>query len=464
MTKKHKVLVVDDETSICEVLEIVLSNAGYTVRTALSVEAAIDLLASENVDVVLTDLYMDTDRNAGLRLLEHLKSYLPKTPAIMMTAHGSIDTAIEAMRLGAVDYVQKPFKSNEEMLLRIERALEKRWLIRENEAFRTEQAKRGSLDTMVGDSPVFVQVRELISRVAALPSTVAIQGESGVGKELVARALHSLSLRASKPFVAINCGGIPEMLLESELFGYKKGAFTGAVQDKEGLFVIASGGTIFLDEIGEMPLRLQVKLLRVLDDNTVTPVGGITSTTVDVRVLSATNRDLGDMVAKGEFRNDLYYRLNVIPIRVPSLRERKEDIPLLVRHLVKKHSESMHLPAKKVSREAEEALLRYSWPGNIRELSNVLERALGLSEEDMLNLMDLPEYIRKETLSQDAPSFEIPAEGFLLEDEIAKIEKEFLCKALEMSRNSPQKTAQLLGLNIRALRYRLDKYGLSTEQ
>lgn len=464
-TQKHHILVVDDEHSMCEVLDIVLSNAGYAVRTCLSVEDAIECFVKENIDLVLTDLYMDKDRNAGLRLLVYLKSKSPLTPAIMMTAHGSIDTAIEAMRLGAVDYVQKPFKSNEELLLRIERALDKKRLIQENEAFRKEQSRQGRLDTMVGASPAFIEVLSLIRRVAALPSTVAIQGESGVGKELVARALHTLSPRAEKPFVAINCGGIPEMLLESELFGYKKGAFTGAVHDKEGLFVTANGGTIFLDEIGEMPMQLQVKLLRVLDDNSVTPVGGISSTTVDVRVLSATNRDLEAMVESGDFRNDLYYRLNVIPIEVPPLRNRKEDIPLLVKHLIKKHGENMGLPVKAIDQEAVEALLRYTWPGNIRELSNVLERALGLSDCDSLELEDLPEHIRKipPALEPVSGMTEIPTKGFQLEEELARIEKEYLCQALEQCRYSQQKTARLLGLNVRALRYRLEKHELSTD-
>ncbi|NLN92834.1 MAG: sigma-54-dependent Fis family transcriptional regulator [Candidatus Hydrogenedens sp.] len=464
-TQKHHILVVDDEQSMCEVLDIVLGNAGYSVQTSLSVEDAIELFQVQGVDLVLTDLYMDKDRDAGLRLLEYLKNQSPMTPTIMMTAHGSIDTAIEAMRLGAADYIQKPFKSNEEMLLRIERALQKRRLMQENEAFRAEQTRMGRLDTMVGASPAFIEVLSLIRRVAALPSTVAIQGESGVGKELVARALHTLSPRADKPFVAINCGGIPEMLLESELFGYKKGAFTGAVHDKEGLFVIANGGTIFLDEIGEMPLQLQVKLLRVLDDNCVTPVGSISSTTVDVRVLSATNRNLRAMVEEGHFRDDLYYRLNVIPIRIPPLRERKEDIPLLVKHLIKKHGESMNLPAKAVDQMVEEALLRYGWPGNIRELSNVLERALGLSDSESLQLEDLPEYIRNIPTSVEMPQVpaQIPVEGFQLEEEMARIEKAYLCRALEQTGYSQQETAQLLGLNVRALRYRLDKYELSTD-
>ena len=305
MAAKHRVLVVDDELSMRELLEIVLESAGYDVTSASSPQEAIAFLREHDTDVVMTDLYMGSDRQAGLHLLEWLREHLPSTPAIMITAHGSVETAVEAMRLGAADYLQKPFKTNEEVRLRVERAIAQRNLRRENEALRKDQARRARMDNMIGKSPAFQEVLAMVRRVAMLPSTVAIHGESGAGKELVARALHQLSSRADKPFVAINCGGIPETLLESELFGYKKGAFTGAGEDKEGLFVVANGGTIFLDEIGEMPIMLQVKLLRVLDNNTVTPVGGTTAVRVDVRLISATNRNLADMVDRGEFRKEI---------------------------------------------------------------------------------------------------------------------------------------------------------------
>ncbi len=461
--EKHRILVVDDEASMREVLEIILKNAGYDVRLAESPDKAIALLDKEHVDVVLTDLYMGKDRNAGLRLLEYVQQNQPMTPAIMITAHGTVQSAVEAMRLGALDYLQKPFNSNEEILLRIRRAIEKRMLTRENLAFRTEQSRNAQIDSMVGQSAAFCKVIDVVRRVATLPSTVAIHGESGVGKELVARALHSLSPRSEKPFVAINCGGIPEALLESELFGFKKGAFTGAAQDKEGLFVIADGGTLFLDEIGEMPPVLQVKLLRVLDNNCVMPVGGLSSVNVDVRVISATNRDLSAMVDEGAFRKDLFYRLNVIPIHVPPLRERREDIPLLAYHFIKKHAENMGCAPKTLSAEAEKALLNNQWPGNVRELSNALERALALSTAEYIEIDDLPPHIREYQPVATATPVITEETGIDLEAAVADLESKCIQQALEASRYSQQKAAKLLGLTPRSLRYRLDKYNLGAE-
>ena len=385
------------------------------------------------------------------------------TPAIMITAHGTVQSAVEAMRLGAIDYLQKPFNSNDEILLRIRRAIEQRELVRENQAFRLEQSRTSRPDAMVGNSPAFRKVLDMVNRVAALPSTVAIHGESGVGKELVARALHNLSPRSNKPFVAINCGGIPETLLESELFGYKKGAFTGANQDKEGLFVVANGGTIFLDEIGEMPQVLQVKLLRVLDNSCVTPVGSLSSITVDVRVISATNRDLAEMVEEGAFRKDLFYRLNVIPIHVPPLRERAEDIPLLAQHLIAKHAESMGCPPKALSAEAENALVRNAWPGNVRELSNALERALGLSSNEKIEVDDLPPQLRELQSEKNMLPVISEEQGIDLEAVVSNFESNYIRQALEMSHYSQQKAAKLLGLTPRSLRYRLEKYGMAAE-
>jgi len=460
---KHHVLVVDDELSMRELLEIVLQGSGYEVASAASVEAAITQLQETEFDLVLTDLHMSDDRQAGLRLLAWLGENTPGTPAIMITAHGTVETAVEAMRLGAADYIEKPFKTNDEIRLRAKRAITERNLRRENEALRTEQAKRARLDSMVGKSPAFQEVIAMIRRVASLPSTVAIHGESGVGKELVARALHSLSSRADKPFVAINCGGIPETLLESELFGYKKGAFTGAVEDKEGLFVVANGGTVFLDEIGEMPMSLQVKLLRVLDNNTITPVGGTTAVHVDVRILSATNRDLDAMVEEGAFRKDLYYRLSVIPLQVPPLRNRHDDIPLLAHHLIRKHADNMGCAPKELSAEAEQALMRYPWPGNVRELGNVIERALALSADDTIGFQDLPPAIRNYAPESAHQEGTLPATGIDLEALVEKIEVDYIRQALETARYSQLKAASLLGMTPRSLRYRLQKYGLNAD-
>lgn len=445
-----------------ELLEIVLENAGYTIKAAQDPKAAISMLEKEHFDAVITDLYMGNERDAGMRLLEWLQENAPGIPAIMMTAHGSVERAVEAMRLGAFDYIQKPFK-NEEIKLRVERAIQRRNIERENVALRKDQASRARIENMIGHSRAFQEVLEMVRRVASLPSTVAIHGESGAGKELVARALHQLSARVEKPFVAINCGGIPEQLLESELFGYKKGAFTGANEDKEGLFVAANGGTIFLDEIGEMPLMLQVKLLRVLDNSTVTPVGGTQSIKVDVRIISATNRDLKKMSDKGEFRSDLYYRLNVIPITVPALRERAEDIPVLARHFVKSRAEAMGRAALDLAPEAEKALRNYPWPGNVRELGNLIERVVALTPGGNIGLEDLPPHIQNYTPDAAPDVSTLPPDGVDLEAMIAKIEMALIKQALQKGRYSQKRAAELLGLTARSLRYRLQKYGMEEE-
>lgn len=464
MSLKHRVLVVDDELSMRELMVIVLQNDGYDVDTASDAAGAIELLGQTHYDVVLTDLFMGQDRQAGMKLLTWLQEHSPGTPAIMMTAHGSVETAIEAMKRGAADYMMKPFK-NDEIRILIERAIAQRNLLRENVALRKQQAQQGDIGNMIGKSAAIEKVQQMIRRVAALPSTVAVHGESGAGKELVARALHNLSNRASKPFVAINCGGIPENLLESELFGHKKGAFTGAVEDKEGLFVVANGGTIFLDEIGEMPLMLQVKLLRVLDNNTVTPVGSTTDIKVDVRLISATNRDLEKMAEEGSFRSDLYYRLNVIPLHVPPLRERRDDIPLLCRHFVKQHAKNMGREALEISPEAQNALTGYHWPGNVRELGNVMERAVALCGTEAIGLDDLPENLRNYTpeTGVSPAAAHVPDEGMDMERLIADLEIDLLKQALEKSRYSQKKAARLLGLTPRSLRYRLQKHGLEAQ-
>jgi two-component system response regulator PilR (NtrC family) len=414
------------------------------------------LLEKEPFDAVLTDLYMGNDREAGMRLLAWLQENMPNTPAIMMTAHGSVDNAIEAVKFGAADYVMKPFK-NDELRLLVRRAIEQRDLRRENEALRKEQAQHAKVERMI--SPGFQEVLTMIQRVAKLPSTVAIHGESGVGKEIVARTLHDMSERAERPFVAINCGGIPETLLESELWGHKKGTFTGAIKDKEGLFVIANGGTVFLDEIGEMPLLLQAKLLRVLDNHTITPLGGTSEIKVDVRILSATNRNLEQMVEEGRFRNDLFYRLNVIPITVPPLRDRPDDVPLFAEHFVHKHSGNMGRRPPRISAEAMAALRKYQWPGNVREIGNVLERVIALCANDCIEVADLPPNIREFTPEASVPTT-LPPEGLDLEKMVAELEIALITQALERSKFSQKKAAQLLGLTPRSLRYRLQKYDL----
>jgi two-component system response regulator PilR (NtrC family) len=460
LSQAFRILVVDDELSMRELLEIVLENAGYTTLLADNVEAATEILSKEPVDAVITDLYMGNDREAGMRLVEWISENAAHIPTIMITAHGSVELAVEAIRRGAVDYVQKPFK-NDEIKLRVERAIAQRNLQRENEAMRAEQTRRSKLDGMIGQSAAFKKVYDMVRRVANLPSTVALHGESGAGKEVVARSLHQLSKRKDKPFVAINCGGIPETLLESELFGYKKGAFTGATEDKEGLFVVANGGTLFLDEIGDMPLQLQVKLLRVLDNSTVTPVGGTASVKVDVRIISATNRDLEQMAEDGSFRSDLYYRLNVIPIVIPPLRERRDDIPLLVRHFAEVQSKALERDHPQVSAEAMEALVNYHWPGNVRELANCMERAVALCAGS-IELSDLPGSVQhyEPPLPKAEAGIDWDAGAIDLEARTAEFEISIIQQALERARYSQKRAAQLLSLSPRSLRYRLQKYGL----
>ena len=462
MALHQRLLIVDDESSMRELLEIVLAKDGYDIVTRSNVQDAIALLSNEAFDVILTDLRMGTDRNAGMTLLEWINENSPNTPALMMTAYGSVETAIEAMKRGAVDYIMKPFK-NEEVRLQVQRAIEQRNLKRENLALKKDQAARGKLENIVGKSKPVEELRDMIRRVANLPSTVAIHGESGTGKELVARGIHALSTRASKPFVAVNCGGFPENLLESELFGHKKGSFTGAYDDKEGLFVVADGGTLFLDEVGEMPLSLQVKLLRVLDNNIVFPVGGTQGIKVDVRIISATNRNLDKMVKDGTFREDLFYRLNVIPIQVPPLRERADDIPLLVRAFVTSHATKMGRGTVQIGPETEGALHSFAWPGNVRELMNVLERAVALCNNDRIEITDLPNYIREHVGTPAAQTAPAPATGFDLEKYVAEIETNLIQQALQNTKYSQKRAADLLGLTARSLRYRLKKYGMESD-
>ncbi len=459
--QKDRVLVVDDEASMRQVLEIVLGNDGYEVHTASDVAEARDLLQSHYYDCVVTDLRMNDQRDAGLVLLNWIQENMPTTPAIMMTAYGSVETAIEAMKRGASDYIMKPWK-NDEVRILVRRAIEQRAIVRENVALRKDQAQRGQLENIIGKSKPILEVCEMIRRVAGLSSTVAIHGASGTGKELVARGIHQLSPRADKPFVAINCGAFPENLLESELFGHKKGSFTGAVDNKEGLFVVANGGSLFLDEVGEMPPSLQVKLLRVLDDGIVLPVGGTTGIQVDVRIISATNRDLERMAQEGNFREDLYYRLNVIPIRVPALCERADDIPLLARHFIERHAAKMGREALTISKEAEQALARFNWPGNVRELENVIERAVALCRESQIEPSDLPPNIQNYVADPMKPMESLPDDGMDLENYIADLEISIIKQALARCKYSQKNAAKLLGLSPRSLRYRLQKYNLET--
>lgn len=454
-----RLLVVDDELGMRELLEIIFGNEGYHVDTAQDVPEGQAKLQKAHYDAVITDLRIGADQDSGMQMLRWISEQGSSTPAVMMTAHGSVETAIEAMKLGAADYIMKPFK-NDEIKFIVQRAIEQSEVVRENAALKKDQARHGQVTNMIGTSQAIEQVRDMIRRVAALPSTIAIQGESGTGKELVARSIHQLSDRAEKPFVAINCGGIPENLLESELFGHKRGAFTGAVEDKDGLFLTANGGTLFLDEIGEMPLSLQVKLLRVLDNSVITRLGGTESIEVDVRIVSATNRDLEKMSQEGGFREDLYYRLNVIPILIPTLRERSDDIPLLAQHFARTYSEKLALSDLDISDEVMAVLMKYDWPGNVRELGNVMERAVALSQEGYMEVADLPANLLSFVPESNKVPTVLPADGLDLEELVEQLEIDLIQQALRRTNDSRKKSASLLGLTTRSFRYRLQKYEL----
>lgn len=457
---KETILIVEDDESMRQLLTIMLGKEGYEIASASSLSQGIELLSSQEWDLLISDLRLGYEKEGGIKMLQRAMKHDDSLPVIVITAYATVDTAIEAMKLGAYDYIQKPFK-NDEFKLLVKRALEKKRLKDENKALYSQLKKMGQIDNLIGTTEVMVKVKELIKKVVPLTQTVLILGESGTGKELVARAIHNLSPRASRPMVAINCGGIPETLLESELFGHVKGAFTGAYTNKKGLFEVANGGTVFLDEIGELKPMLQGALLRVLDEKKIRPVGSSQDYSIDVRLISATNRNLDEMVKKGEFREDLFYRLNVIPIYLPSLRERREDIPLLLNHFLQKYIQEMKKPTKGITQEAMGILMNYDWPGNIRELENTLQQALALAPGEVIGEADLPERIRQKGRKEALP-FEpiLPKGGLDLEKRVEEFEKSMLTQAMERGQHSHVLAGKLLNLSPRALRYKLEKYGL----
>jgi two-component system response regulator PilR (NtrC family) len=449
------ILIVDDERSMREFLRIALVRAGHRVTIAESPAAAKLEYDKRDFDIVITDLKMPT--GSGLDVLDGVKTARADTQVIVMTGFATPETAIAAMKRGAYDYLTKPFKVDEVTVV-IERALEKRALLRDNVLLRAELEGRFRLDRMVGKSPPMQRLFELLKKVAPARTSVLISGESGTGKEMVARALHALSPRVEKPFVAVNCGAIPETLLESELFGHVRGAFTGAVSDKPGLFAAADGGTLFLDEIGELSSQMQVKLLRVLQERKVKKVGGTVEEEFDVRVVAASNRDLEAEVERGAFRRDLFYRLNVIQLYLPPLRQRREDVPLLVEHLVKKHAAALGHPIAGVDADAMALLCDYDYPGNVRELENLIERAVTLESSERITRGSLPDLKPRAAAPPVAtPSTELPAEGIDLERVVGEFEKELLLKALERANGVRKEAARLLGINARSMRYRLAK-------
>ena len=455
----EKILVVDDEQGLRDVLSIMLKRAGYAVTMATDGEEAIELVNKEIFDLVITDLRMP--KVDGMEVLRAVKSTSPETVVLIITAFASADSAVEAMKQGAYDYLTKPFQVDEVQLI-IRNALEKRRLTTENLLLKREMASQSSFAQLVGQSDAMQKVFEVVRKVADSKSNVLICGESGTGKELVARAIHYNSIRSTMPFVAVNCSAVPETLLESELFGHMKGSFTGAISNKAGLFEIANGGTIFLDEIGDTTPTIQVKLLRVIQEREFRRVGGSQDIKVDVRIVAATNKDLEKAVADGSFREDLYYRLDVIPIRLPPLRMRTSDIPLLVNHFLERFSKESKKPKPVISSEAMHVLLGHEWRGNVRELENLIERVVAFSTEGTVTDADVRGWLHRPVVQSptEAIPMDLTEDGLDLEGLINGIEKDLLLKALERSKWVKKKAARMLRLNTRSFRYRLEKYAI----
>jgi two-component system response regulator PilR (NtrC family) len=454
------ILVVDDEASMREFLEILLAKEGHQVTTAADAGAALRQVAGGELDLVVTDLRLGAE--SGMEVLKAVKQGAPATEVIMMTAFATTENAIQAMKLGAYDYLLKPFKVDELRLV-IQKALEHRALLQENRVLRHRVGDRHVRgEPILGRSPAIEEVRQLVEKVAAARTTVLLAGESGTGKEVVARAIHERGPHADQPFVAVNCGAIPEGLIESEFFGHQKGAFTGAGEARPGLFEVAGSGTLFLDEVGELPPPLQVKLLRALQERRIRRVGGTADIAISARILAATNRDLAEEVKAGRFREDLYYRLNVIQIRLPPLRERREDLPEFCRHFVARFAADLGRPPLALSPEAERLLGLHPWPGNLRELANVLERAVTLSTGDVLDAPLLPPALRGvgglSGLAAEPP--ELPPEGLDLQAHLDAVERSVLLQALRRTGGAKTEAARLLSMTFRSFRYRLQKFGI----
>jgi len=451
----RRVLVVDDEENIRLVLRTLLRKHGYEVEVAADGKAALAAVDSFDPDVILTDVKMP--QMGGIELVGELKHRQHRASVIVMSAYGSIDLAIEAMKAGAYDYVSKPFKTDE-VVLALRKAEERETLRRENRALRDEIQRSNQFESIIAKSPAMLEVFRTIDKVAEFKTTVLITGESGTGKELVARAIHARSSRRSAPFVAVNCGAIPEALLESELFGHKRGAFTDASSDRRGLFEEASGGTLLLDEIGELPLSLQVKLLRVLQEDVVRRLGDTKDVKVDTRIVAATHRDLGADVKSGRFREDLYYRIHVLAIPISPLRERREDVNLLIEHFVDRNRTRLGVRVQGVSAEARKVLLEYSWPGNVRELENTIERAMVLADTDQIQLADLPERVRD---AIDPVRIQLASGELSIKKTTEAIEQILIRRALEKTNGNRTRAAGLLEISHRALLYKIKDYKIT---
>jgi len=457
----YKILVVDDDPKILERLQEFLEKEDYTVETAKNGEIAGKMLDQDYYDLALIDLNMP--KVDGMTLLKTLVEYHPDTVGIILTGHATIRNAVEAMKLGAADYLAKPVKM-EELLMVVQRALEFRDLKRENFALKRQLRKKYRFENFIGDSLPMNKVFRIIEKVADTDSTVLILGESGTGKELVAKAIHYHSMRKDKPLIPVNCGAIPEELLESELFGHEKGAFTNAIRTRIGRFEMANGGTIFLDEVAEMSPHLQVKLLRILQEQEFERLGGTKTIRCDVRILAATNKDPDKLVEEGSFREDLYYRLKVIPVSLPPLRDRRSDIPLLAHHFLESIAKSKRKKAMSITRDAMKALVNYDWPGNVRELENIIERMVILSEDESITVDDMPEKIaRKHSLDLDEEGL-IPEEGLSLSSAVNEYERQLILNALEKAGWVKNRAAKLLKMNRTTLVEKIKKQGIEKDR
>jgi two-component system response regulator PilR (NtrC family) len=457
---RGRILVVDDDTSLRQFLGILLKKEGYRVELASGGREGVAAMEREPADLVVTDLYMgDMD---GMSVLRTVKEHWPDTEVVMITAYATTQNAVEAMKQGAFDYVVKPFNVDEVKVI-LEKAFEKRAISAENRNLKAALKDRFGYGSLIGRSPVMLRVYDLMDRIKDTPVTVLVTGESGTGKELVARAIHYEGERRAKPFLSINCGAIPENLIEAELFGYRKGAFTGAMRDHEGLFCSAEGGTLFLDEVAEMPPSTQVKLLRALQERKVRPIGGTEERPVDVRIIAATNRDLLEEVRGGNFREDLYYRLKVVAVHLPPLRERAADLPLLMQHFLEQYGREFGRPGMLLDDETRRLLLRWSWPGNVRELENVVQRCVALARGSAAGPDVLPDEIAGRA-APPSPRAEFPMEvdagGLALEQVLERYERQLLESALRAAGGVKKEAARLLRISFRSLRYRLQKIGL----
>jgi len=452
----RRILIVDDEESFRSMLTVILKKEGYEVESAANGEEGLQRLSASDFDHVLCDIRMP--QMDGLEFLEESKKAGAEVPIIMMSAYGTVDTAIEAMKLGAYDYISKPFKPDE-IILTLKKAEERERLRRENELLKKEVKKEYRFENIVSKNQKMTKIFETIQKVAPYKSTVLITGESGTGKELVAKAIHYNSDRAKRLFVPVNCGAIPENLLESELFGHVKGAFTDAIRTKKGLFEEADGGTIFLDEIGELPAQLQVKLLRVLQDGQIRRVGDSKSIQIDVRVIAATAKNLSDEVREGRFRDDLFYRLNVLHLSIPPLRERKEDIPLLVQHFINKYNQMLNKQIQEISPKALESLMNYKWSGNVRELENTIERAVVLCDGQRIEFENLPSQIRD--FKNEIIPLQVAEEEYSIKKAMRQLEIGLIQKALKKTKGNHTQAARLLEISHRALLYKIKDYGIT---